>query len=102
MPIVYQLNHSVSFEVNICQLAQIQDQKGTPFERFLRDLLTNEKPAFRALNQSEASISARFSLLAKSEVYQSKANVPIDCQWNVTELQLECQLNAKGLPIDVN
>ena len=69
MPIVYQLNHSVSFEVNICQLAQIQDQKGTPFERFLRDLSTNEKPVFWALDQSEASIFARFSVLAKSGVY---------------------------------
>ena len=81
----------VSFEVKNAQLAQVQGRKGTPFENFLRDLSTNEKPAFRALDQSEASVSARFSLLDKTEVYQSKGNVPIDCRWNVTELQLKCQ-----------
>ena len=97
-----QSTNSVSIAVKNTRLVLIQVCKGTTLENFLRDLSTNEKPAFRALDQSEASISARFSLLAKSEVYQSKANVPIDCQWNVTELQLECQLNAKGLPIDVN
>ena len=97
-----QSTNSVSFAVKNTRLVLIQVCKGTTLENFLRDLSTNEKPAFRPLDQSEASVSARFSLLAKSEVYQSKANVPIDCQWNVTELQLECQLNAKGLPIDVN
>ena len=49
----------VSVEVNNAGLAEVQDCKGTPFEKFLRDLSTNEKPAFRALDQSEASVSAR-------------------------------------------
>ena len=42
------------------RLAQNLDHKGTPFEHFLRDLSTNEKSAFWALDQSEASISANF------------------------------------------
>ena len=50
----------VSFEVKNARLAQFQDRKGIPFENFLRDLGTNEKPAFRARDQSEASVSARF------------------------------------------
>ena len=50
----------VSFEVKNARLAQVQGRKGTPFENFLRDLSTNEKPAFRALDQSEASVLARF------------------------------------------
>ena len=50
----------VSFEVKNAQLAQVQGRKGTPFEYLLRDLSTNEKPAFRALDQSEASVLARF------------------------------------------
>ena len=49
----------VSFEVKNAPLAQVQGRKGTPFENFLRDLSTNEKPAFWALDQSEASIAAR-------------------------------------------
>ena len=50
----------VSFEVKKTRLAQVQGRKGTPFDHFLRDLSTNKKPAFHALNQSEASVSARF------------------------------------------
>ena len=50
----------VSFEVKNARLAQVQGRKGTFFENFLRDLPTNEKPAFRALDQSEALVSARF------------------------------------------
>ena len=37
-------------------LAGFQDRKGTPFEHFRRVLSTNQKPGFRALDQSEASI----------------------------------------------
>ena len=50
----------LSFDANKSRLAQVKDRKGTPFENFLRDLSTNERPAFQALDQSEASISARF------------------------------------------
>ena len=49
-----------------CKVAFIQDHKGTPFEYFLGLFSANEKPLFWALNQSEAFISARFSVLAKS------------------------------------
>ena len=70
----------VLFEVNKARLAHIQDCKGTPLENFLRDLSTNEKPAFWALDQWEASISAGFSGFAKYGVCQSNANVQIDCQ----------------------
>ena len=50
----------VSFEVKNARLVQVQGRKGTPHENFLRDLSTNEKPAFGALDQSEASLSDRF------------------------------------------
>ena len=46
----------VPIEVKNTQLAEIQDRKGTPFEKFSEDLSTNEKPAFRALDQWEGSI----------------------------------------------
>ena len=49
-----------------CKVAFIQDHKGTPFEYFLGLFSANEKPLFWALNQSEALISARFSVLAES------------------------------------
>ena len=49
-----------------CKVGFIQDHKGTPFEYFLGLFSANEKPLFWALNQSEAFISARFSVLAKS------------------------------------
>ena len=69
----------LSIEVKITQLAQDQYRRGTPFENFLWDLSTNKKQAFWALDQSEASILARFFLLAEYGVPQSNANVPIDC-----------------------
>ena len=84
----------VSFEVKNARLAQVQGRKGTPFEKFLRDLSTNEKPAFRALDQSEASVSARFEVLVESGVYQSDANVPIDLESSGTGLPMECPLTA--------
>ena len=70
-------------------LVQVQDCKGTPLEYLLRDLSTNEKPAFWALDQSEASVSARFSLLAKSEVYKSSADVQIDWKSSNTDVKWE-------------
>ena len=76
----------VSFEFKNAWLAQVQGCKGNPFENYLRDLSTNERPAFRALDQSEALVSARFLVLVKSGVYQSEANVPIDIQWSGTGL----------------
>ena len=84
----------VSFEVKNARLAQVQGRKGTPFENFLRDLLTNEKPAFQALDQSEASVSARFEVLVESGVYQSDTNVPIDLQSSGNRLQMECPLTT--------
>ena len=51
-------------------MAQAQDRKGTPFEHFQRVLWTNQKPAFRALDQSEASILARFSDSVQSGAIQ--------------------------------
>ena len=87
----------MSFKVDNSRLAQTQDLKGTPFENFLRDLSTNEKPAFWALDQSEAFILARISVLAKSRVYQSNANVPIDWQPSVTGVHMEYQWTTKGI-----
>ena len=58
-------------------LAGFQDRKGTPFEHFRRVLSTNQKPGFRALDQSEASISAKFSASAKFEPTQCTATVPL-------------------------
>ena len=84
----------VSFEFKNAWLAQVQGHKGTPFENLLRDLSTNEKPAFRALDQSEASVLARFEVLVESGVYQSDTNVPIDLQSSGTGLQMECPLTA--------
>ena len=88
------------FEVNNARLEHFQVCKGTPFENFLRELSTNGKPAFWALDQWEASILARFSVLAKSGVYQSNANVPIDCQLNANGLPKECQLTSNWMPIE--
>ena len=70
--------------VKKARLAQFEDQRRIPFKKFPRDLSTNEKPAFLALDQSGASISARFLALAESGVHQSNANAPIDWQTNVS------------------
>ena len=48
----------MQIDVKNARLAQFQDFKGNPFENFQRELSTNEKPAFKALDQWEASISA--------------------------------------------
>ena len=77
----------MSIEVKIIQLTQEQYRKGTPFENFLWDLSTNEKPAFWALHQSEASILARFFLLIKSGVPQCKC-----ANW----LLIVCQLTTNA------
>ena len=90
----------LSFDANKSRLAQVKDRKGTPFENFRRELSTNGKPAFWALDQWEASILARFSVLAKSGVYQSNANVPIDWQANVSWLSTECKWTTKGMSIN--
>ena len=80
MPIDKQLiwTNPVSFEGKNDQLADVQDFKGTPFENFLSDLSTNEKPEFWALDQWEGSIYARFLVWVLSGVYQYNANAPID------------------------
>ena len=64
----------VPIEVKNTQLAESQDHKGTPFEKFSDNLSTNEKPAFQALNQWEISISARFLLFPKPRIYQFNHN----------------------------
>ena len=81
----------VLFEVNNARLAHIQDCKGTPLENFLRDLSTNEKPGFRALDQSDATISAKYSASAKFESTQCTATVPLQSHC-VTEDPLEPNL----------
>ena len=76
-------------------MAQTQDRKGTPFEHFQRVLWTNQKPVFRALDQSEASILARFSDSVQSGAIQccvtqirlkagSVNSVPV-CHWSATQ-----------------
>ena len=76
-------------------MAQTQDRKGTPFEHFQRVLWTNQKPVFRALDQSEASILARFSDSLQSGAIQccvtqirlkagSVNSVPV-CHWSATQ-----------------
>ena len=77
-------------------LAGFQDRKGTPFEHFRRVLSTNQKPGFRALDQSEASISAKFSASAKFEPTQCTATVPLQSHC-VTEDPLEPNL----VPMDI-
>ena len=92
----------VPIEVKNTQLAEIQDRKGTPFEKFSEDLSTNEKPAFRALDQWEASISARFLFFAKPGVYQSNDNQPIERHFNATEVPIQGYLlTSNWIPIDI-
>ena len=92
----------VPIEVKNTQLAEIQDHKGTPFEKFSEDLSTNEKPAFRALDQWEASISARFLFFAKPGDYQSNDNQPIERHFNATEVPIQGYLlTSNWIPIDI-
>ena len=99
-------NHSnlLPIFLNIHPLAEVEDRKGTPFEDFLRVFSTNRKPAFRALDQWEASISARFWTSAKLWTIQCIANriflhfrsngVCFHCQWNANIPPIEnCQLS---------
>ena len=85
-------------------LAGFQDRKGTPFEHFRRVLSTNQKPGFRALDQSEASISAKFPASAKFETIQWTVTVPLQSHC-VTEDPLETNISrwisiiVNGLPI---
>ena len=39
-----------------------------PLRKFIMGISTNEKPGFLAIDQSEASISSRFLVLAKSGI----------------------------------
>ena len=71
----------MSFEVKNAQLGKIQDYKVTPFKIFLRDLSTNEKPAFWALDQSQALISASFLTLTKSGDHHPIWAVKVDLGW---------------------
>ena len=83
------------------QLAEDQDHKGTPFEYFPGVLLTNEKPRFRALNQWEASILARFMACAKFWSIQCTGNrIHLNGRSrNFTHLPMEHQLRANGKTI---
>ena len=64
--------------IKSARVAEIQDRKGTPFEHFLRVLSTNQRAGFWALDQSEASILARFSESVESRVIQSTATLPLE------------------------
>ena len=92
------------FEVNNARLEHFQVCKGTPFENFLGDLSTNEKPAFWALDQSEASISAKYPASANFESIQCTATVPLQSHC-VTEDPIEPNFPqwiykyVNGLPI---
>ena len=70
----YLWTNLVPIEFKNTQLEQNQNHKGFPFENFLRELSTNEKPAFGALDQWETSISVRFLLIAKPGVFQFNEN----------------------------
>ena len=108
-PITHHSNRLPIF-LNIHPLAEVQDCKGTPFEDFPRVLSTNRKPAFRALDQWEASISARFWTSAKLWTIQCIANqivlhvrsngVCFHCQWNANLPPMECQLTTNWMSID--
>ena len=77
------MTNPVLFEVKNSWLVQVQYCKGTPLEYLLRDLKTNEKPSFWALDQWEPFILASISVLAKFEVLKSNANVSINWQSRV-------------------
>ena len=91
-------------------LAEVQDRKGTPFEYFRRVLSTNQRPGFRALDQSEASISARFLAFAKFLSIQCTVNwihindgsngVSFYCQCKVNWIPMECHLNTNGMSLE--
>ena len=70
----YLWTNLVPIEFKNTQLEQNQNHKGFPFKNFLWELLTNEKPAFGALDQWEASISVRILLIAKPGVFQFNTN----------------------------
>ena len=87
LPLDYHSNHwnvtgirsSIMIFVKNTPVAEIQDRKGTPFEYFLRVLSTNQRAGFGALDQSEASISARFFASVNFEAIQSTATLPLEC-----------------------
>ena len=106
----YLWTNLVPIEFKNTQLEQNQNHKGFPFENFLRELSTNEKPAFSALDQWEASISARFWTFSKLWAIQSTANWPFlygssngvwfYFQWNVNCLPIECYLTVIWMSIN--
>ena len=61
-------------------VVQIKDHKGTPFDHIRKVLSTNQRAGFLALDQSEASISARFSASVDSEAIQSTPTLSMECQ----------------------
>ena len=88
-----------------------------PLNIFREWLSTNEKPRFRALDQLENSISARFvarakfcpsnappigfiSMAAPVEFHSSANGMPIKCQRNKHWLPIACELNENWMPID--
>ena len=73
-------------------VAVIQDRKGTPFEHFPEVLSTNQRAGFLALDQSEASISARFWASVESEPIQSITNSIKMDQCRANSVPMQCHL----------
>ena len=73
-------------------VAVIQDRKGTPFEHFPEVLSTNQRAGFLALDQSEASISARFGASVESEPIQSITNSIKMDQCRANSVPMQCHL----------
>ena len=114
------ISNGLPIRLKIHRLAEVQDRKGTPFEYFRRVLSTNRKPGFWALDQWEASISARFWTFSKLWAIQSTANwtflygssngvwfyfqwnancLPIECHLTVIWMSINCQLNVNSMSI---
>ena len=64
-------------------LAQILARKGIPFENFRRRLSTNEKPRFRALDQSQASISGKFYSSNNFKGCHCASIQPVKARWKL-------------------
>ena len=86
-------------------LAQILARKGIPFENFRRRLSTNEKPRFRALDQSQASISGKFYSLTNSKGCHCASIQPVKARWKLFKshgfscLQLDYHLITTCIPL---
>ena len=91
-------------------VAEIQDRKGTPFDHFFEVLSTNQRAGFSALDQSEASISARFRASVKTEPIQFTVTLPLECHSEdskihtysiiATSMPMEFQFSANGMQIE--